>query len=162
MEKCSLAGISISLLSMVPLAPAAPGTGLQIPIDPAGPNDSFAGVFELTRFAVRDDRLFALGTLSGAVTNPAGQVVGAAARTLTLRITDVAGTRDTLHLEVEPIDLTLLGQTVQFGPVAIDIYARSCPAICPGTCPATAAAAAASQPADPNYRSAPAARAAAA
>ena len=150
MEKCNLTGIRVSLLEMVPLAPAAHGTGLQIPINSAGPNGSFAGAFELIRFAVRDDQLFAIGTLGGTVTNSAGETTGAVARTLTLRVIDVTGTYDILHLEVEPIDLTLLGRMVHVDLIAIDIYARSCPAICSGACPATAAADAASQPAELN------------
>jgi hypothetical protein len=147
MEKQSgLAVASISLLSMVPLAPVPYGAGLQIPINFSSPNSSFAGVFELSRFAVRDDQLVAAGTLSGTVTDSAGQTVGAVARTLMLPVINVTGRSDILHLEVGPINLSLLRLMVHVGQIFIDIDARSGPEVCSGACSTTAAADAARQP----------------
>jgi hypothetical protein len=120
---------------MVMLAPAAAGgptpaaaaAGLQIPINFSSADGSFAGVFNLTRFAVRNNQLVAVGTLTGTVTNSAGQTVGAVARTLTLPVFNITATCDILHLELGPIDLNLLGLVVHVDKIVIDIDAQSGP-----------------------------------
>jgi hypothetical protein len=134
-------GLALALISMFTLAPAmaaAPtptstataaqaGSGLQIPINFTSPNGSFAGVFKLTRFVVRNGQLAAVGTLTGTVTNAAGQTVGAVARTLTLPVFNLNATCDILHLELGPIDLNLLGLVVHVDKIVIDIDAQSGP-----------------------------------
>lgn len=133
-------GLVIALLSMVTFAPAfasaaasnaasptvAPN-GLQIPINITNANGSFTGVFNLTRFVVRNGQVAAVGTLTGTVTNATGQIVGAIARTITLSLLNISGTCDILHLELGPIDLDLLGLVVHVDKIVIDIDAQSGP-----------------------------------
>ena len=134
-------GLALALMSMISVAPAAAAAptptataattaaaGLQIPINFNSPTGgSFAGVFNLTRFVVRNGQLAAVGTLTGTVTNAAGQTVGAVARTITLPVLNITGTCDILHLEIGPIDLDLLGLVVHVDKIVIDIDAQSGP-----------------------------------
>ena len=128
-------GLVLALLGMVALAPAnagraaaaPPAAGLQIPINFSSADGAFAGVFNLTRFAVRNGQLVAVGTLTGTVTNAAGQTVGAVARNLALPVFNITGTCDILHLEIGPIDLNLLGLVVHVDKIVIDIDAQSGP-----------------------------------
>lgn len=128
-------GLVLALLGMVTLAPARAGgpapvaaaAGLQIPINFSSANGAFAGVFNLTRFVVKGGQLAAVGTLSGTVTNAAGETVGAVARTITLPVFNITATCDILHLELGPIDLNLLGLVVHVDKIVIDIDAQSGP-----------------------------------
>jgi hypothetical protein len=113
-------------------AAAAPATataaqGLQIPVNFSSPNGTFTGVFTLTRFIVSNGQLAAVGTLTGTVTNAAGQTVGAIARNITLSLININATCDILHLELGPIDLNLLGLVVHVDKIVIDIDAQSGP-----------------------------------
>ena len=134
-------GLALALISMFTFAPATAAAptptstatattaapGLQIPINFSSTNGSFAGVFNLTRFVVRNGQLAAVGTLTGTVTNAAGQTVGAVVRTITLPVLNITGTCDILHLELGPIDLDLLGLVVHVDKIVIDIDAQSGP-----------------------------------
>jgi len=48
-------------------------SGVRIPINFTSPNGNFTGVFDLNRFVVRNGQVAAVGTLTGTVTNAAGQ-----------------------------------------------------------------------------------------
>ncbi|MFN2512978.1 MAG: hypothetical protein ABR568_16350 [Pyrinomonadaceae bacterium] len=133
-------GLTLALMSSFTLAPVfanaatsvtAPATavaaGVQIPINFTSASGSFSGVFNLTRFVVRNGQLAAVGTLTGTVTNAAGETVGAVVRTLTLSLLNITGTCDILHLELGPIDLNLLGLIVHVDKIVIDIDAQSGP-----------------------------------
>jgi len=104
-----------------------PTAGIQIPINFTSPNGTFTGVFNLTRFVVRNGQLAAVGTLSGTITNAAGQTVGSIFRTITLALININATCDILHLEIGPIDLNLLGLVVHVDKIVIDIDAESGP-----------------------------------
>jgi len=108
-------------------ASAAAFQGLQIPINFSSPNGTFTGIFSLTRFVIRNGQVAAVGTLTGTVTNAAGQTVGAIAQTLTLSLININATCDILHLELGPIDLNLLGLVVHVDKIVIDIDAQSGP-----------------------------------
>jgi hypothetical protein len=132
-------GLIVALMSMFTLAPvsasaaaptlptAAAAAGLQIPINFSSPGGSLTGIFNLTRFVVRNGQLSAVGTLTGTITNAAGQTVGAIVQTLTLPVFNITGTCDILHLELGPIDLNLLGLVVHVDKIVIDIDAQSGP-----------------------------------
>jgi|SRR5689334_8536925 len=127
-------GLILALMSMGMLLPsrahAAPQqapAGVQIPINFTSPNGAFTGVFNLTRFVVRNGQLAAVGTLTGTVTNAAGQTVGAIVRNVTLSLITINATCDILHLELGPIDLNLLGLVVHVDKIVIDIDAQSGP-----------------------------------
>ena len=102
-------------------------SGIPIPINFASPNGNFTGVFNLNRFVVRNGQIAAVGTLTGTVTNAAGQTVGAVLQTLTLSLINISATCDILHLELGPIDLNLLGLVVHVDKIVIDIDAQSGP-----------------------------------
>ena len=108
-------------------AAATVAQGLQIPINFSSPNGGFTGVFTLTRFIVSNGQVAAVGTLTGTVTNAAGQTVGAIARNITLSLININATCDILHLELGPIDLNLLGLVVHVDKIVIDIDAQSGP-----------------------------------
>jgi hypothetical protein len=114
----------LSASAAAPASPAA-AAGLQIPINFASPAGSLTGIFNLTRFVVRNGQLAAVGTLTGTITNAAGQTVGAIVQTLTLPVFNITGTCDILHLELGPIDLNLLGLVVHVDKIVIDIDAQS-------------------------------------
>jgi len=110
-----------------PAAAPVVAAGLQIPINFSSPNGTFTGTFNLTRFVIQNGQLAAVGTLTGTVTNSAGQTVGAIVRNLTLSLITINATCDILHLELGPIDLNLLGLVVHVDKIVIDIDAQSGP-----------------------------------
>ena len=131
-------GLAVALMSMGLMIPSqthaatptpAPALvqGLQIPINFTSPNGGFTGVFDLNRFVIRNGQLAAVGTLTGTVTNAAGQTVGAIVQTVTLSLITINATCDILHLELGPIDLNLLGLVVHVDKIVIDIDAQSGP-----------------------------------
>jgi len=131
-------GLILAIMSMGMMIPsrthAAPVSaiqqqppGIQIPINFTSPNGNFTGVFDLNRFVVRNGQVAAVGTLTGTVTNAAGQTVGAIVQTLTLSLININATCDILHLELGPIDLNLLGLVVHVDKIVIDIDAQSGP-----------------------------------
>ena len=131
-------GLILAIMSMGLMIPsrthAAPvsaiqqqAPGIQIPINFTSPNGNFTGVFDLNRFVVRNGQVAAVGTLTGTVTNAAGQTIGAVVQTLTLSLISISATCDILHLELGPIDLNLLGLVVHVDKIVIDIDAQSGP-----------------------------------
>ncbi|HEY8224678.1 MAG TPA: hypothetical protein VIG25_05320 [Pyrinomonadaceae bacterium] len=131
-------GLMVALMSMglmipsrtyaaTPTPASAIVQGLQIPINFTSANGGFIGVFSLTRFVIRNGQVAAAGTLTGTVTNAAGQTVGAIAQTITLSLININATCDILHLELGPIDLNLLGLVVHVDKIVIDIDAQSGP-----------------------------------
>ena len=104
---------------------APPQARIQIPINVTTANGALTGVFNLTRFVVRNGQLAAVGTLTGTITNAAGQTVGAIVQTLTIPVANITGTCDILHLELGPIDLNLLGLVVHVDKIVVDIDAQS-------------------------------------
>lgn len=109
------------------LVSSTAAAGIQIPINFTSPNGNFTGVFSLSRFVVRNGQVAAVGTLTGTVTNAAGQTIGAVLQTLTLSLISINATCDILHLELGPIDLNLLGLVVHVDKIVVDIDAQSGP-----------------------------------
>ena len=110
-----------------PTAAPIVAAGIQIPINFSSPNGTFTGIFTFTRFVLQNGQLAAVGTLTGTVTNSAGQTVGAIVRNITLSLITINATCDILHLELGPIDLNLLGLVVHVDKIVIDITAQSGP-----------------------------------
>ena len=110
-----------------PAATPVVAAGVQIPINVNTPNGTFTGTFNLTRFVIQNGQVAAVGTLTGTVTNSAGQIVGAIVRNITLSLITINATCDVLHLELGPIDLNLLGLVVHVDKIVIDIDAQSGP-----------------------------------
>jgi hypothetical protein len=94
--------------------------GITIPVLGSGSGATFVGAFNLQRFSVVNGVVSAVGTLTGTVTNAAGQVTSIV-RTLTIPL-DLGATQatcDILHL-----DLNLLGLNIDLSRIILDITAE--------------------------------------
>jgi hypothetical protein len=125
-----LAAAMLGTMLLVPAtANAAPPTasGITTPISGtiAGVS-SFAGSFNLTRVAVQNGQLVAIGTLTGTVTNLLTGATQAVSQAITLPLT-ASGTCAVLHLTLGPLDLNLLGLLVHLNQVVLNIDAQSGP-----------------------------------
>ena len=105
--------------------------GLTVPI--AGSN-SFLGSFTITRFAVQDGNVVALGTLVGTVLDPATgttrTIVTSIAMPVDTQASGGIGTTqvcDILHLVLGPLHLDLLGLVIDLNQVELDIVAQPGP-----------------------------------
>jgi hypothetical protein len=106
----------------------SPAPGLSIPITGTGAGGTFAGTFNLQRFTVVNGAVNAVGTLTGTLTDTAGNVTSIV-RTINLPIIAAAtqATCDILHLELGPLNLDLLGLVVNLNRVVLDIDAQPGP-----------------------------------
>jgi hypothetical protein len=103
------------------------GGGLVFPVDFTSALGSFVGSFDVTRFITQNGQVFAVGTLTGTVTDALGAVVGTIDQALTLPLLvdgSSFGTCDILHLELGPLDLNLLGLVVHLDQIVLDITAE--------------------------------------
>jgi hypothetical protein len=64
-----------------------------------------------------------VGTLTGTVTDALGNTLGNISQALTLPVSLITATCEILHLELGPLDLTLLGLNVHLDKVVLDITA---------------------------------------
>jgi len=94
--------------------------------DVLGGVGTFTGTFDLSRVAVQNGDLVAIGRLTGTVTDGAGTVLGTVTQSVTFPL-DLDGTCQILHLELGPLDLDLLGLVVHLDQVVLDITAQSGP-----------------------------------
>ena len=85
-----------------------------------------AGTFDVTKFAVQNGTLVAIGTFTGTVTDAAG-VVTSGTQTITrpVNVDQSSGSCTILHLVLGPVDLDLLGLQVHLDQVVLDITAQS-------------------------------------
>jgi hypothetical protein len=96
-------------------------------VDPAGGTGAFVGQFRIQRFTAQGGTLAAVGTLTGRLTNAAGQVIGPVTQQVTIPVVVTAATCDILHLTLGPLDLNLLGLNVHLNQVVLDITATAGP-----------------------------------
>jgi hypothetical protein len=111
-------------------APAAQVNPNQIPVTGTIPGigGTFTGLLDITRFAVQNGQLVAIGTLTGTLTDALGNVIGTVTNLpITLPVTNITGTCDILHLELGPLDLNLLGLVVHLDQIVLDIDAQQGP-----------------------------------
>jgi hypothetical protein len=136
MRKISLllvAALMATFLVASPAAAARPGAeALSIPVtgnftDTLGGVGTFTGELDITRFAVRDGDLTAIGSLTGTLTDSLGAVIGTVTRAVAIPVADISGTCDILHLELGPLNLDLLGLVVHLDQVVLDITAEQGP-----------------------------------
>lgn len=116
----------VSALAMPGFASAQTKTNaLTVPVTGAGGGATFAGTFQLQKFATdQTGQLVATGLLSGVVTTATG------ATTSILRtVTMPAAVGDTscqiLHLDLGPLSLDLLGLQVNLSRIVLDITAQA-------------------------------------
>ena len=116
----------MSAAAAAPSVPSAASPAQNIPVTgtfPASPGGTFAGTLNISRFAVQNGQLVALGTLSGTVTS-AGTVLGTVTNVPVTLPVAASGTCQILHLTLGPLDLNLLGLRVQLSQVVLDITAQ--------------------------------------
>jgi hypothetical protein len=102
------------------------GSGLSTPVTGAFDGGTFSGDLTITRFATQAGELVAVGTVSGTLTDLAGNVIGTVTnQAVTLPVTNINGSCQILHLELGPVDLDLLGLVVHLDQVVLDITAES-------------------------------------
>jgi hypothetical protein len=106
---------------------AAPAQALAVPVtgtftDALGGTGTFVGSLSLTRFTVVNGALTAIGTLTGTLTDSLGNVLGVT-QSVSFPVSNISATCEILHLELGPLDLTLLGLNVHLDKVVLDITA---------------------------------------
>ncbi len=91
---------------------------------------TFTGTFDVTRFAVRQGQLVAIGELTGTLTDAAGNVIGTVTDfviELPVDLDGTTGTCEILTLVLGPLRLELLGLVVDLNQVVLTITAESGP-----------------------------------
>jgi hypothetical protein len=122
--------IGALLLALVlPGAMSAKQANYSTPIsgvtDVAG--QTFTGTLDISKVAVRNGQLVALGTVTGTVTDLLGATVQTVNASVALPITVNAATCNILDLTLGPLDLNLLGLVVHLNQVHLVIDAQSGP-----------------------------------
>src|SRR5688572_28875094 len=103
---------------------AAQTGGVSVPVTgTAGKGGKFVGAFKIREFGVSNNKIVAVGTLTGTIQNGVGNVIGTVLRTLALPVIIGQAECDILHLELGPLDLDLLGLEVHLDRVVLDIDA---------------------------------------
>jgi hypothetical protein len=103
---------------------AAQTGGVSVPVTgTTKKGGKFTGAFKIREFAVADNKLVAVGTLTGTIQNAVGNVIGTVLRTLALPVIIGQADCDILHLELGPLDLDLLGLEVHLDRIVLDIDA---------------------------------------
>jgi hypothetical protein len=126
----ALAVTSLVTLGTTPAAAQQNNAGIEIPIIGTAPDgQGFTGTFTLSRFAVVDGTVAAVGRLTGTVTRLVNGVLTTTSivRNVTLPLAVGPTTCDILHLELGPLDLDLLGLVVHLDRIVLDIDAQSGP-----------------------------------
>jgi len=106
-----------------------PPTSLAKPIsgmfaDDTGGIGSIAGITTLRRFTSAAGQLQVVGTVTATLIDSTDTLLGTATESVTAAVT-ATGSRESLHVVVEPVDLDLLGRPVHLDKVVLDIAAQS-------------------------------------
>jgi hypothetical protein len=99
-------------------------TSLSIPVTGSGSGGTFAGTFQLQKFATDQGQLVATGLLSGVVTTATGATTSIV-RSISLPAAVGNTTCQILHLDLGPLNLDLLGLQVDLSRIVLDITAQS-------------------------------------
>ena len=130
MKRIALATLlffTTAIAAPAPIAAQSRTSPLTIPVTGIGPASTFAGNFQLQRFAVSDGQLVATGLLTGVLTTvtAAGTTTTSVARTVAMPAAVTQATCDILHLDLGPLDLNILGLQVNLSQIVLDITAQS-------------------------------------
>lgn len=88
----------------------------------------FEGTLDIVRFARNGSQVVAIGSLTGTLTDAAGNTVGSVSGIqIQLPVSQIIGSCSILHLELGPLDLDLLGLVVHLDQVVLDISAQAAP-----------------------------------
>jgi hypothetical protein len=92
-------------------------------------NGTFTGVFDITRFAVKNGGVVAIGRLVGTITQTIGDVTTTIPvnQLVTLPVTPGAASCEILNLQIGAISLDLLGLVVNLAPIDLVITAEPGP-----------------------------------
>jgi len=115
-------GVSAAARVSTPAVPLAPGVSVPV-TGTAGKGRNFTGNFAISQFRVVDNRIVAVGTLTGTIQNSGSNVSDTVLKTVQLPVNITAATCDILHLELGPLDLDLLGLQVHLNRIVLDIDA---------------------------------------
>lgn len=124
----------MAALVAVPTTASAQGQGggnpnanpLVVPITGAVAGvGTLAGNLAISRFAVIDGVLNAVGVLTASITNTTTGAVTTVVSPLAIPVTTATGSCDILHLVLGPLDLNLLGLQVNLNQVVLDIVAQT-------------------------------------
>jgi len=97
---------------------------LSIPVTGSGSGGTFAGTFQLQKFAVDQGQLVATGLLSGVVTTATGATTSVV-RSISLPAAVGNTTCQILHMDLGPLNLDLLGLQVDLSRIVLDITAQA-------------------------------------
>jgi hypothetical protein len=122
----ALAFTAVPTLAPVAAQAPAPTNSLTVPITQtlAGIG-TFTGQLAISSFTIVNGQLAAVGTLTGRITDTAGNLLGTIATAVTVPVSNMSGSCSILHLELGPLDLDLLGLQVHLDKVVLDISAQS-------------------------------------
>jgi hypothetical protein len=124
-----LAAAMLGTILLVPAtASAAPptGTGFSQAVSQTGTGWSFEGIVNLTRVAVQNGQLVAIGTLMGTLTNTLTGATAVVNQAFAVPFT-LTGTCSILDLTLGPLHLDLLGLVVDLNAIHLTITAQSGP-----------------------------------
>ena len=114
------------LTNLAPRAAFTPAFagGVTVPVTgTTSKGGKFVGNFNVKEFKLVNDQIVAVGTLTGTIQNSAGNVLGTVLKTLQMIVAIKGASCDTLHLELGPLDLNLLGLEVHLNRIVLDIDA---------------------------------------
>jgi hypothetical protein len=121
---------ALAVVSLVPVSSASAQSKkandrLIVPVSGTvnSATGSLTGNFAITQFANQNGQLVATGMLTATVLNSAGQIVQTIVQQVTLPVTALNAACEILHLELGPLDLTLLGLAVHLDRIVLDITA---------------------------------------
>ena len=86
---------------------------------------TIAGNLAISRFAIQNGQLVAIGALTTTLTNLLGNVVSTTVSQVSIPVTSATGTCDILNLVLGPLSLNLLGLQVDLNQVVLDITAQA-------------------------------------
>ena len=124
-----IATFVLSTFAVLPAPAAAQTTPVRnrmvVPISGTvnGVAGTLTGTLAVSRFTQSSGQLLATGTLTASVLDSAGNITQTIVRQVTLPVTNITGTCEVLHLELGPLDLSLLGLQVHLDKIVLDISA---------------------------------------
>ncbi len=121
--------LSVSMFAFAPMTSVQAASSVTAPVtgtftDALGGTGTFAGTYTITRFVNQNGALAAVGTLTGTLTDSLGNVLGTVTQQVTMPVANISGSCQVLHLELGPLDLSLLGLNVHLNQVVLDITAQ--------------------------------------
>ena len=137
-QRCSRLAVLVALLGSFMAIPAtsalAQGGGnpntsaLEVPITGiVQGGGTFVGTFAISRFAIVDGALAAVGRLTGTLTDATGNVIGTVVTRVIIPVIDATGSCEILNLVLGPLSLNLLGLQVDLNQVVLNITAQPGP-----------------------------------